>query len=270
LIHGYRYNFIRVPPYAERSVYWSKVPAISDLLLDGCKVVVLIDHDAIFQNMELPFEWLLNRWGFTKNTSFAMSLDNHWAQNEDDYGVLNINAGFIVSQGLDRTHEILRAWDSCPSNETTYPNCRKFIKNWPAEQGAFGNFMRRQFDLPTDLLPIACTEANGFPGMGTECTGDFIRHYTIAKDRVNGGTAASLAQLVFGLVREEMVEREQSIKIKRPSNAFTKSWQYEGSGVNGDPPKPKVEEKPPEKIEEKPEEKPQDTPKEEPKETKPS
>jgi hypothetical protein len=104
---------------------------MSDMLLDGCRIIISIDHDAIFQNMMLPMEWLLNSWNFTRHTSFAMALDNHWGQNEDEYGVLNINAGFIVAQNLDRTHEILRAWDSCPSNETEYPGCRRFIHDGP-------------------------------------------------------------------------------------------------------------------------------------------
>jgi hypothetical protein len=163
-----------------------------------------------------------------------MALDNHWAQNEDDYGVLNINAGFIIAQNLERTHEILRAWDSCPSNETMYPGCRKFIQNWPAEQGAFGNFMRRQFNETHDRIEIPCSEANGFPGMGTECWGTFIRHFTIGKDRVRDGVAASLAQSLFGLVRQELLQNVDTVKIQRESNEFTKSWSYPGGGAHGD------------------------------------
>ena len=204
------------------------------MLLDGCRIVISIDHDAIFQNLGLPVEWLLNRWNFTRNTSFAMALDNHWTQNEDEQHVLNINAGFIVAQHLDRTQEILRAWDSCPSNETVFPGCRKFITNWPAEQGAWGNFMRRTFNETDDYIEIPCTEANGFPGMGTECWGCLIRHYTIGKDRIRGGVASSLAQAVFGMARNEMLQKEDEVKIRRQSNDFTHSWSYAGGGAHGD------------------------------------
>ena len=235
MIHGYKYHYVRVPEYKNRSVYWSKVPLLSDLLHAGCKIAVAIDHDAIFQNINLPFEWLLNRWNFTSNTSFAMALDNHWQQNEDDYGVLNINAGFIIAQDLERTHEILRAWDSCPNNETKYPGCSKFANTWPAEQGAFGNFMRRQFNETGDRIEIPCTEANGFPGMNTECFGVFVRHYTISKDRVRDGVAASAAQAFFGVVRLDMMEREKSIRIERDVNDFALSWSYPGGEGHTDP-----------------------------------
>lgn len=217
-----------------RSVYWAKIPTISDMLLDGCEIVVSIDHDAIFQNLNLPMEWLLNHWNFTRKTSFAMALDNHWGQNEDEQGVLNINAGFIVTQNLPRTHDILRAWDSCPSNSTAYPGCRKFIWNWPSEQGAWGNFMRREFNETDDYIEIPCTEANGFPGMGTECFGELIRHYTIGKDRIHNGVASGLAQAVMGMARQHLLYRQQDVRIRRDSNDFTKSWSYEGGGAHGD------------------------------------
>lgn len=179
MIHGYRYQYIQAPSYqSDRKAYWSKIPAMSDMLHSGCRVVVAIDHDALFWNMELPFEWLLSRWNFTQETSFAMALDPNWDQNKDEFKKLNINAGFIIAQDLPRTHEILRAWDSCPSNQTAFPNCRKYIGNWPAEQGAWGTHIRYMFDHPNDHIDIPCTEANGFPGMNTECFGQLVRHYT--------------------------------------------------------------------------------------------
>jgi hypothetical protein len=242
IIHGYRYHYIVAPPYeGDRTEFWAKIPAISDLLLSGCRIVVTIDHDAIFQNLHLPFEWLLNRWGFNQKTSIAMPLDNHitpWNPtgygNEDDFGELNINAGFIIAQNNPRTHEMLRAWDSCPSNETEYPNCRKYISEWPAEQGAFGTYIRRQFTLPDDRIELPCTEANGFPGANFECHGIFIRHYTTVKKNVTVGIANSLAQSFFGMVRQEIVSRESEIKINREINAFTRSYEYPGGGVFGD------------------------------------
>jgi len=222
-------------------VYWSKIPAISDQLLDGCRIVVAIDHDAVFWNLNLPFEWLLNRWDFSEQTSMAMALDNNWGQNHDDWDVLSINAGFIVAQNLPRTHEVLRAWDSCPSNETVYPNCRKFINGWPAEQGAWGTHIRYHFNKTTDRIEIPCNDANGFPGMGTECFGLFIRHYTIGKDRVLPGIASSLSQLVFSVLHQDMVQKLDQVRIVRPSNDFTRSYGYAGGGVYGDPVKTEEE-----------------------------
>jgi hypothetical protein len=243
VLHGYRYNYVVAPKYeGERTEFWSKIPAISDMLHSGCKIVVTIDHDAIFANLHLPFEWLMNRWNFTGATSLGMALDNHitpWNPsgfgNEDDFGEVNVNAGFIIAQDNARTHEILRAWDSCPSNETQYPNCRKFIKEWPAEQGAYGTYIRRQFTRPDDLLVVPCTEGNGFPGMNTECQGVFVRHFTTIKTMVTTGTAASLAQSFFGMVRSEIVHREGEVKIQRETNGFTKSFDLAGGGIHGDP-----------------------------------
>jgi hypothetical protein len=204
---------------------------MSDMLLDGCEIVVSMDHDAIFQNLNLPFEWLLNHWNYNKNTSFAMALDNNWGQNHDWQDVLSINAGFIVAQNSQRTHEILRAWDSCPKNITLYPDCDKLVHDWPAEQGAWGNFMRRQFNETDDYIEIPCTEANGFPGMGTECFGSLIRHYTIGKDRIHNGVASTLAQAIFGMARQSMIN-SPDIKLRRYSNEFEKSFSYPGGGAH--------------------------------------
>jgi hypothetical protein len=207
---------------------------MSDMLHDGCRIIVSVDHDVIFQNLHLPLEWLLNHWNFTRETSFAMALDNHWGQNEDETHILNINAGFIVAQNLERSHEILRAWDSCPGNERVFPNCHNYIFNWPAEQGAWGNYIRRMFNETNDYIEIPCTEANGFPDMGTECFGSLIRHYTTGKDRIRGGVASTLAQSIIGLAKSDMMGKEPTIKIYRKSNTFERSWNYLGEGINED------------------------------------
>lgn len=106
-IHGYRYHFIRSNSYPldgttdglERDNVWKRVPALASVLANGlppkydtglsmgstlaanndrCEVVVLIDADAVFQHLELPFEWLMNRWNITPLTSIAMPLDTEW------------------------------------------------------------------------------------------------------------------------------------------------------------------------------------------------
>jgi hypothetical protein len=234
MIHGYQYHFIHVPDYDDnaRSIYWTKIPALASMLSSECRIAVLIDSDAIFKHLELPFEWLLNRWqlvpssadsssqNHTEGTSIAMALDNHWAQNEDSFGQLNINAGFIVAQNSPRTQEILRDWDSCPSNLTAYPDCDRFSSNWPAEQGAWGDFLRRQYKKDEDYIEIPCTEANGFEGMGTECFGVFISHYTIGKDLVKGRIAESLASSVMGLVQKELSRERDQVVVVRTNNTF--------------------------------------------------
>jgi hypothetical protein len=223
LIHGYRYHFIHTHDYPDwnRSIYWSKVPAIGDMLHSGCQFVVTIDSDAIFKHLEIPLEWLLNRWNITPSTSFAMALDNYWEQNEDSYGLLNINAGFIVAQDLRRTHEILRQWHSCPDNEAMYPNCTKYSKDWPAEQGAWGDYMRRKYNDSMSYKELNCTEANGYEGMGTECHGIFVSHFTVGKDEVKSRVAQSLATSMFARLQKEMVLSSGDIVVDRPVNEFT-------------------------------------------------
>jgi hypothetical protein len=234
LIHGYRYHFIKVPPYIHRSVYWSKVPTMSDLLHSSCRIVISIDHDAIFRNLGLPVEWMLNHWNFTRETSFLMALDPPDAQNHDSRGRLMMNAGFIVAQNLPRTHEMLRAWDSCPSNGSMYPGCRDYISSWPAEQGAWSTFIRQSFNRTHDHVAVPCTEANGFPGQGTECWGNLIRHYTTGKDRVHDGVSSSVTQAVLGMTRRHLLYHEEEVNVRRSSNEFEKSWSYAGGGAKED------------------------------------
>lgn len=98
--------------------------------------VVVMDADAVVHYPEIPLEWLMNRWEFTQNTSFAMAIDPHGAslehpegeggENLDSKGKIYDNTGFIIAHNIPRTHEILRDWLSCPTNEEKYPGCERF------------------------------------------------------------------------------------------------------------------------------------------------
>jgi galactosyl transferase GMA12/MNN10 family len=215
MIHGYDYKHIHTTNYPDRSAYWTKIPAMSDTLRDY-RFVVTLDADAIFRDLELPYEWLLNRWNVTPETSFAMPLDPSWDQNKNKFGRLNTNAGFITVQNLPRTHEILRAWEACPEK----PGCEHFKDGWPAEQGAFGEFTRYEFNRSTDIREFACTDGNGFPEMGTECEGLFVTHYTIDKSLLKKGIADSLARSVMGMMHADIQQHKQTAIIERTSNAF--------------------------------------------------
>jgi len=61
-IHGYDYKFIHTSQWhnSSRSDVWTKIPALRETLKDY-QIVVMLDADAIFRNLHLPYEWLLNR-----------------------------------------------------------------------------------------------------------------------------------------------------------------------------------------------------------------
>jgi hypothetical protein len=178
MIHGYSYHFIQTTPFSDRAPYWTKIPALAETLSNiGCAFTVSIDADATFMNLNLPFEWLMNRWNITPQTALSMAEDPNVDKNRDPRGhLINLNCGFVMAQNLPRTQEILKAWASCPDNEQMYPGCGRWKKPWPAEQAAFGEYIRYQFNESTDINAVPCNEANGFPDGGEGCNGLFVRH----------------------------------------------------------------------------------------------
>jgi hypothetical protein len=140
-IHGYRYNFIHTTPYPitdgamqtrERDDVWTRVSALASILSDGlpspdhperkerCEVVISIDSDAIFEHLTLPYEFLMNRWDISPQTSLSLPLDPEWytgyakvtaalGYTYDSQHKIGANAGFITAVNLPRTLEILKA-----------------------------------------------------------------------------------------------------------------------------------------------------------------
>lgn len=53
---------------------WVKPHALLDLI-PSYKFVVFLDADATVQHLEVPVEWLFNRWGITPETSISMARD---------------------------------------------------------------------------------------------------------------------------------------------------------------------------------------------------
>jgi len=255
-IHGYRYHSIHANTYPldsttnepERDNAWKRVPALASVLTNGlppqgngelfkdstspptnerCEVVVLLDADAIFEHLELPFEWLMNRWNVTQHTSIAMPLSTQWNTTDPNFmrpldfthnskGDLNPNDGFIVALNLPRTMQILDAWNNCPDDNDRFPGCMRFKKGWLAELGAFGEYMPYTFDRDneegTDLRILPCTEANGFKGQNTDCEGIFVRHFSTAKHRVKDGVAESIARPLMAMMQSFMMDGNVRIK----------------------------------------------------------
>lgn len=180
LIHGYDYRLVRAPNYDDRWGTWVKVPVIREAL-KKYDFVIFLDADAVFQQMHLPFEWLLSLWNIKPETLLAMAEDPNTKGNRDEKDWVLWNTGFIVAQASNRTQELFNAWEDCPTG-VQHPKCTKWAYNWAHEQSAFGNFIRYDYNTTDELRSIPCGDGNGNPSRGgPHCRGIFIRHHWFDK-----------------------------------------------------------------------------------------
>jgi hypothetical protein len=201
-------------------------PHIILSLLKQYKFVISIDADATFQHLELPLEWLFNRWGVTPQTSIAMPLDTRQNLNgdehasEDSKGKQVLNAGFIIAQHLPHTFDLLQAWTDCPK-EKRYKGCAHWKENWSHEQRAFSEYIRYDFNPNgTNIVEIPCNDAMGYPGVAdhpwilSKCTGQFVRHHTIDKSWTKKSTGDAMAQGLTDLLKKELLGNKDKYRIK--------------------------------------------------------
>jgi hypothetical protein len=216
MIHGYTYHFIHTQSLRHKAPFWTKIPALASTLdTSRCDITVSIDADASFMNLGLPFEWLLNRWNFTSQTSMALAFDPIADFNKDAaHNNVNFNAGFVIAQNNPRTHEILKAWSACPDDEVKYPDCSRWKNKWPAEQAAFSEYVRYEFTREEDIKAIECGDANGYPESGTECEGRFIQHHWIRKDLARPAIAESVLAGVMARLRNDFMDGDVKIESK--------------------------------------------------------
>lgn len=213
LLHGYDYRYVRPEENKDRFAPWQKIPALAEALRDY-DTVVYADADVVFANLHLPMELLFNRWELDQNTSVAMALDVDWAQCKDSKGRQIQNAGFIVLNHNPTTFEILDRWYNCP---TEVANCSNFMAEWPAEQGAFGEYIR--YDFPESIVEIPCNDAVGGPDQGgSACHGAIIRHYTMHKDGIKPATAEALNNLLSRALHADMIRKKKELFLDRTFN----------------------------------------------------
>lgn len=149
-IHGYDYKFYHAQPMEDHHNTWIK-PFVLDRFLHDYRFVVFIDADATVQHLEVPLEWLLNRWNFTPNTSIAMPIDTKQILGDDrnascdSRGVVTLNTGFIITQNLPHTFRMMDAWKTCTSGKR-YKDCGTWKENWSHEQRAFSEYIRYDFN----------------------------------------------------------------------------------------------------------------------------
>jgi hypothetical protein len=141
---------------AEHHDTWIK-PHVLMELLHSYRFVVFIDADAIIQHLEVPIEWLFNKWNITENTSIAMPIDTKENRGGDDTvscdskGKVVLNTGVVIAQALPYTFEMFKAWNECTS-EHRYPGCGKWKEEWSHEQRAFSEYIRYDFNPDNNIV----------------------------------------------------------------------------------------------------------------------
>ena len=204
---------------------WVKPHVLFDFL-QSYKFVIFIDADATIQHLEVPFEWLFNRWGITPQTSIAMPLDTRQNLNgdlhasEDSKGRLQLNTGVVIAQALPHTFDMLTAWKECP-DEKRYPGCGMWKETWSHEQKAFSEYIRYDFNPSgNNIVEIPCNDAMGYPGIldhswiMSNCTGQFIRHHTIDKGRTKKSTETAMLQLLTDLTKKELLGNREKYWVR--------------------------------------------------------
>lgn len=137
------------------------LPHILASLLPDYDFVLALDSDVTATQMEVPLEWLFNRWNITSQTSIAMPWDTleerpdtHQILSQDSKGNQVLNTGFVLVQNLPFTFDMLQAWSECPT-EKRYKGCGHWKKNWSHEQRAFSEFIRYDFNPQGDNIVVS-------------------------------------------------------------------------------------------------------------------
>lgn len=221
------------PTIAGRDAAWLRIPAISVALQRGCRFVVYLDTDAILPHLRLPMEWLLNYWNITTDTIMASSQEPlywlrklwntsqeevnatyeepflSWTSGFDTRGRRAVNGGVLIIQNTPRTIEMLRRWKDCPTG-SRYRGCEALAQGWPAEQGAFNEYVR--YDFLNYIRELPCDEAHGYPNASIDCHGSLIRHYTLDKQMV--------AKAMDDIIARDIMESTQRLMLREKEHVY--------------------------------------------------
>lgn len=202
-IHGYAYQAV-IPEYDINDVdinpTWIKIPAIQQALREY-PYVIFLDSDAIFRNLELPLEWMLNHWGIEPHTILsAAEVPGHGPKQLGYDGNPNLNTGFIVAQRTAHSETFFQKWLECPMGKSYRgTDCERFRFEKQHEQGALSILRSRApFDQGA-VKALACDEANQRPGKG-RCDGTLVIHAWSNKRKIAEYVAMSIARVVMGRV----------------------------------------------------------------------
>lgn len=154
----------------------------------------------------------MNYWEIHPDTnSLALAADPNSKNNQDKFGKVYLNTGFIVAQNNPKTFEIMDAWEKCPEEDGPHPDCAIFKTNGPGrptDQGGFGTYTR--YDYAEDIKELECGEANGFPESHSGCDGKFIRHlWTGKKDWIKVNIGQQLPGRYLELFHKQYLDEKK-------------------------------------------------------------
>jgi hypothetical protein len=249
LIHGYDYKYYQAHSISNHHDTWI-MPHVFRKLIPDYQFVVAMDADALVPHLEVPLEWMFNRWGIHRHTSMALPWDTmehrdgrEWSL--DSKGLRVLNTGFVVAQNSPLTREILESWRDCTS-ETKYPGCSEWRYNWSHEQRAFSEYIRYDYNItPETIVSIDCDDAVGWPGFLhdvehgnpgiSDCSGNFIRHYTIGKDKVKPAGMLSVMNPLAGMLQTQLLRNQKTawVKEKEREEALQREMDRQMTGKTG-------------------------------------
>jgi hypothetical protein len=72
MIHGYDYKYYQAHEMMDHFATWIRPHVFKELLPDY-DFVVSMDADAILSHLEVPLEWMFNRWGIVRPSRFSVT-----------------------------------------------------------------------------------------------------------------------------------------------------------------------------------------------------
>ncbi|KAH3920446.1 hypothetical protein HBH56_004610 [Parastagonospora nodorum] len=229
MVHGYDYKYYQAQSIPDHYDTWIMPHAFRDLIEDY-QFVVALDADVVLSHIEVPLEWMFNRWGIQQHTSMALPWDTEEIKNGvpvslDSKGLRVLNTGFVVAQNSPTTIDMLEKWRDC-TTETRYHGCGRWKQEWSHEQRAFSEYIRYDYNFTAEtIVPIDCDDAVGWPGFAadnpqnpgiSDCSGNFVRHYTLSKSKVKDAGIMSVMNPLANILQTQLLKQQSSVWYKEP------------------------------------------------------
>jgi hypothetical protein len=228
LIHGYDYKYYQAASIPDHHDTWILPHTFRELIADY-QFVVGMDADVTIPHMEVPLEWMFNRWGIQKHTSMALPWDTMELRDGkpisvDSKGLRVLNTGFVVAQDSEITRDLLEKWRDCTSEER-YEGCAQWKTSWSHEQRAFSEYIRYDYNItPQTIVSIDCDDAVGWPGFKkdveggnagiSDCSGNFVRHYTLGKDQVREAGMLSIMNPLAQILQSQLLRNQNTMWVQ--------------------------------------------------------
>jgi hypothetical protein len=248
MIHGYDYKYYQAQSIPDHHDTWILPHALRELIPDY-QFVVTMDADVTIPHMEVPLEWLFNRWAIQPHTSIAMPFDTLEVRDGknvsvDSKGALVLNTGFVVVQNSATTRDMLEKWRDC-TKESRYAGCGTWAQQWSHEQRAFSEYIRYDYAFtPETVVSIDCDDAVGWPGFWddvnkpenfeiADCSGNFVRHYTLGKDQVKQAGMLSVMNPLAEVLQKQLLKNQNTVWYKEAKKEQSETREGEGEKVEG-------------------------------------